>query len=202
MKKVFSTITMIMLAMLAFTFTSCEDEAIAYDLAGANGKVWSGTISAFYNTRYGWSGDHYGTTIEFYCDENHWRRGWGYEVDYDLNTDKGYKSRFRWEVHNRDIILTYNDNVYEPVYIREYTLSENYFEGYIEDGTGREIRFRLNLIHNFDWDYDGYNYYGPYYAKRNTTDTQTLKEIPGLQRVRVTEYGVINLEPQTEAETK
>ena len=200
MKKVFSTITMIMLAMMSVTLTSCEDEAIAYDLAGANGKVWSGTISAFY-TRYGWSGDHYRTTIEFYCDENHWRKGWGYEVDYDLNTNKGYKSKFRWEVRNKNIILTYYDNG-QSVYIRDYELHENYFGGYIEDGTGRDIWFSLNLIHNFDWDYDGYNYYGPNYAKRNTTDTQTLKEIPGLQRVIVTEYGVINLEPQTEAETK
>ena len=30
MKKVISTITMMMLAMLAFTFTSCEDEEIAF----------------------------------------------------------------------------------------------------------------------------------------------------------------------------
>ena len=186
---------MMMLAMMAFTFTSCEDEEIAYDLAGANGKVWSGTISAFYNTRYGWSGDHYRTTIEFYGDEYHWKRGWGREVDYDLNTDLGYMSNFKWEVHNRDIIITYDDDVYNPAYIRDYRLSDNYFEGYIEDGSGREIRFRLNLIHNFDWDYD---YYGSYYAPRKMKENTTLKEIPGLQRVKVTDNGVIRLDTQAE----
>jgi len=166
MKKVFSTITMIMLAMLAFTFTSCEDEEIAYDLAGANGKIWSGMISRTYYNQWGWSGDNYRTTMEFYCYDNHWTKGYGYEVDYNINDPHGefWYSKFEWSVSHRVIELRYADTGYEPAYISDYSLSNSYFEGYIDDGSGSDIRFKLWLDRDFDdWDYYQH-YYGPYYA--------------------------------------
>ena len=166
MKKVISTITMMMLAMLAFTFTSCEDEEIAYDLAGANGKIWSGMISRTYYNQWGWSGDNYRTTIEFYCYDNSGTKGYGYEVDYNIKDPHGefWFSKFEWSVSHRVIELRYADTGYEPAYISEYSLSRKYFEGYIDDGSGSDIRFKLWLDTEFnDWDYYQY-YHGPYNA--------------------------------------
>lgn len=166
MKKFTSTITMILLAMMALTFTSCEDEEIAYDLAGANGKVWRGVISQYYYDRWGQTGNHFRTTIEFYCDANHWTSGWGREVDEDLNDPRNnyWFSEFDWRVRNGVIELRYADTGYEPVYIREYTLNPTYFTGYMDDGTNREIRFRLDCIQvndNYWNDYYDYYYYAP-----------------------------------------
>jgi hypothetical protein len=53
---------------------------------------------------------------------------------------------------------------YDPVYISDYSLSNSYFEGYIDDGSGSDIRFKLWLDRDFnDWDYYQH-YHGPHYA--------------------------------------
>lgn len=162
MKKFTSTITMILLAMLAFTFTSCEDEEIAQTLAGK----WQGTISKYYYDRWGLSGDHYRTVIEFVGDPWHWTKGTGYEVDYDMNDQYGsyWYSEFEWRVDNKVITLRYADTDYEPVYISDYYLTNNRFEGYMDDGTNSEIKFSLYMIKDFNWDYyNNYSYYDGFY---------------------------------------
>ena len=166
MKKVISTITMMMLAMLAFTFTSCEDEEIAQDLAGSEGRIWQGTISKYYYDRWGLSGDHYRTVIEFVGDPWHWTKGTGYEVDYDLNDPYGsyWYSEFDWRVDHKVITLRYADTDYKPVYISDYYLTNNRFEGYMDDGTNSEIKFSLYMIKDFNWDYyNNYSYYDGFY---------------------------------------
>jgi hypothetical protein len=188
MKKVFSKITMIMLAMLAFTFTSCEDEEIAQNLAGNEGRIWQGTISKYYQDRWGFSGDHYRTVIEFVGDPWHWTKGTGYEVDYDMNDPYGsyWYSRFDWRVDRGVITLRYADTDYEPVYISDYYLSGNRFEGFMDDGTNSEIKFSLYMIEDFDWDYyNRYSYYDGFYpaprrmaASKNNTPTD-VKAIVG-----------------------
>lgn len=170
MKKFTSIITMMMLAMMVFTFTSCEDEEIAQGLAGSEGRIWEGTISKYYYDRWGVTGDHYRTTIEFVGDVWHWTRGKGYEVDYDMNDPRGsyWYSEFEWRVNNRVIELRYADTNYEPVYISDYYLTDNRFEGYMDDGTNSEIKFSLYLVKDFNWDYyNKYSYYDNfYYAPR------------------------------------
>ena len=98
--------------------------------------------------------------------------GTGYEVDYDLDDPYGsyYYSEFDWNVYDGCITIRYADSYYNPVYIYDYTLSSNYFEGYFDDGTASDISFRLHAINSFDWDpywYD-YDYYDYYYAKPQT----------------------------------
>ena len=51
MKKFTSIITLMLIAAMAFTFTSCEDEYIADNLSGGTfyGKTWQGTIRQYYH---------------------------------------------------------------------------------------------------------------------------------------------------------
>jgi hypothetical protein len=199
MKKFTSTITMILLAMMAFTFTSCEDEEIAYDLAGANGKVWRGVISQYYYDRWGQTGNHFRTTMEFYCDANHWTSGWGREVDEDLNDPlhNYWFSEFDWKVRNGVIELRYADTGYEPVYIREYTLNPNYFTGYMDDGTNTEIYFRLDCIRDFKEDYWN-NYYNNYYYAPSRNMSPAAKDASS-QRVRFASKGTFAKKPAAES---
>ena len=207
---------MMMLAMMAFTFTSCEDEAIAQDLAGNDGRIWQGTISKYYYDRWGVSGDHYRTTIEFVGDVWHWTKGTGYEVDYDINNPYGsyWYSEFEWRVKNRVIELRYADTGYEPVYISDYYLSDNRFEGYMDDGTNSEIKFTLYLVKDFDWDrYNDYPYYDGFYlapqrsmdgSKGSDTTAKTivgdLDEATG--KVKFASKGAFAKKPVEAAESK
>ena len=99
--------------------------------------------------------------------------GTGYEVDYDLDDPYGsyYYCEFDWSVYGGTITIRYADTYYDPVYIYDYSLSSNYFEGYFDDGTASDISFRLYAINNFDWDpywYD-YDYYDDYYYAKPQT---------------------------------
>ncbi len=159
-KYTIKMMAMMMVAALAMVITSCgdEDDYIAYDLSGAIGKSWTGYIQKYYYDRWGLSGDEYRTTI--YFDSN----GTGYEVDYNTRSRYSdyYYSKFFWTVRDRTIIIRYDDNDFAPVTISDFTLGSDYFSGYIDDGTNNDIRFRLALDRDFDWD-PYYSYYDPYY---------------------------------------
>lgn len=173
MKKFTSIITLMLIAAMAFTFTSCEDEYIADNLSGGTfyGKTWQGTIRQYYHDRWGLSGNHYRTVMQF--NGEGYTSGTGYEVDYDLDDPYGsyYYCEFDWNVYGGTITIRYADTYYDPVYIYDYSLSSNYFEGYFDDGTASDISFRLYAINNFDWDpywYD-YDYYDDYYYAKPQT---------------------------------
>ncbi len=166
MKKFTSILTMMLIAAMAFTFTSCEDEYIADNLSGGTfyGKTWQGTIEQYYHDRWGLTGNHYRTVMQF--NNEGYTSGTGYEVDYDLNDPYGsyYYSEFDWSVYNGTITIRYADTGYAPVYIYDYELSSSWFEGYFDDGTASDTYFRLRSINDFDWDpywydYDDYYYY-------------------------------------------
>ena len=69
-------------------FTSCdiefwedmEDRSEARTLDG----TWTGYIDTYYYDRWGLTGDSYRTTM--YFERTSAYSGWGYEVDYDLNS--------------------------------------------------------------------------------------------------------------------
>ena len=88
---------------------------------------------------------NYRTVMEFYWRYWHWTKGIGYEVDYDMNDPYGsyWYSEFDWRVRHRVINCVMLTQDYEPVYISDYYLSNNRFEGYMDDGTNSEIRFSL-----------------------------------------------------------
>lgn len=184
---------MILLAMFTISFTSCEDEEIAQDLAGNDGRIWEGTISKYYQDRWGFTGDHYRTVIEFVGNIWSWTKGTGYEVDYDLNDPYGsyWYSEFDWRVKDKVIELRYADTDYEPVYIYDYYLSNNRFEGYMDDGTNSEIKFSLYLVKDFDWDrYNKYSYYDDfYYAPRKMSASKDAETSAESESVRFASKG-------------
>ena len=145
MKRITSMLTMVMIAMLSFTFVSCEldDDDIAYNLEG----VWEGEIRGEYFDRYG-----HGTTYNG-------ASGSGREIDFDAY---GYYTdvvNFRYTVENGTIYLSYSDGT--DVAITHFTLWSDEFHGEFRDyETGRYLAtfrfYRVNSWRN-DWRYDHYN---------------------------------------------
>lgn len=156
MKRIHALLTMVAIAMLSFTFTSCdEDERISEDLSGFRGagKTWQGTIEHYYYDRWGLTGNTYRTTMFFSGDS--YNSGTGYEVDYDIHDpyNNFAYSEFTWSVSWGTITLRYADTGWRPVHISDYTLDRGFFEGYIDDGySDDEIYFSLKAIREFNWD--------------------------------------------------
>lgn len=154
MKKIFTYIAIATMALT--TFTSCdvefwedmEDREEARTLDG----TWSGFIDTYYYDRWGLTGDTYRTTM--YFERNSSYGGWGYEVDYDLNSRYSdyYYCEFTWEIYKGSIRINYADS-WNDVYINEYSLSDTYFRGYMDDGTSKDIVFKLAYDNRFDWSY-------------------------------------------------
>lgn len=154
MKNIYTYLTMAVIAIMSFS--SCEDSD-TYRARTLEG-TWTGYIDTYYRDRWGWSGNNYRTTI--YFERRGSYGGVGYEVDYNINNPYSgeYYSEFDWEVYNGEICITYADSYSYPVYIYDYDLYDDYFEGYMDDGTNRDIHFELYYDGNFNWGryYDGY----------------------------------------------
>ena len=152
MKKIFTYIAMAMIAMTAFTACEpIEDWEDRHEARTLDGN-WTGYIDTYYYDRWGLTGDSYRTTMHFERDNAY--GGWGYEVDYDLNSryDDYYYCEFRWDIYNGSIRIRYADS-WNDVYIEDYHLSDYYFEGYMDDGTAKDIVFKLSYDSRFDWSY-------------------------------------------------
>ena len=174
MKKITSTIAMAIMAMTVMTLTSCEDVYISGELTGSDSKIWEGRISTYYEDRWGLTGDDYHTVIQFDSDDFRLTRGRGREVDYDVRNPYGsyWYSEFEWRVDKGIIELRYADTGFAPVYIYEYTLTDNYFSGYMDDGTKKDIMFKLFAINYFNWDSYFYNYVPRYSSPKMMQGTK------------------------------
>lgn len=156
MKRITSMLTMVMIAMLSFTFVSCEldDDDIAYNLEG----VWEGEIRGDYFDRYGHGTTYNGARIEFYQNPYEYASGSGREVDFDAY---GYRTdivHFHYTVENGTIFISYDDGT--DVAITHYTLWSDEFRGEFRDyHNGRTLAtfrfYRVNSWRN-DWRYDHY----------------------------------------------
>ena len=110
MKKIFTYLALFMTAMT--TLNSCdrisdiEDRHEARTIDG----TWTGYIDTYYVDRWGLTGNSYRTTM--YFERENAYGGWGYEVDYDINSryDDYYYCKFTWEVCNGTIRLRYADS--------------------------------------------------------------------------------------------
>ena len=150
MKKIYTLLAMAMITMM--TMTSCdadlEDRMEARTLEG----TWTGYIDNYYYDRWGLTGTNYRTA--FYFERENAYGGWGYEVDYDLNSRYSdyYYCEFRWDIYKGNIRIRYADS-WNDVYVRDYSLSSSYFTGYMDDGSSKDIVFKLNYDSRFDWSY-------------------------------------------------
>ena len=176
MKKFYTYMMMVlMLSMATVSLTSCETDD-QYEADTLVTGDWQGYLGAYYYDRWGLTGNTYETVIRFGSSGYGATSGRGYEVDYDTRSpfyDYAY-CEFTWSVVNGVITLIYDDSMWAPVYISDYSLSKSYFSGYMNDGTNRDIRFRLENVRFAYWDtyrngyyYDDY-YYDDYYYSRAT----------------------------------
>ncbi len=160
------------MAMLTFSFTSCDDDdEIAYTLEG----TWQGNmyVSTYYNDRYY---DASYTEVYFERDPYRYSSGVGYWVDYYNDYYWGgynyVASHIEWTVNNRTIKIYFvEDN--ETVYIDNYRLSDNYFNGEISWRDGTWNQFSLRHVSSPNWgriDHWGYgDYYDPYYYSNGSS---------------------------------
>ena len=147
MKQIFTLIMMALVTMS--TFTSCDQDAIDRQEARTLEGNWTGYIETYYYDRWNKHGDTFRTTICFRRTGNYGGRG--YEIDYNIASRYAdYYCEFTWEVVNGHIHIRYDDSWGEVV-IYDYRLDGTYFEGYMDDGTNRDIYFRLEYDSSFDW---------------------------------------------------
>ena len=176
MKKMF---TMLMMAMMALAFTSCEDEAIAYDLEG----TWRGEmqISSKYNGRI-----YNSTYTEITFDRNPYEYAGGSGTWVDYYDDAGWGSNYvanhiTWEVSNRVIRIWFrNERTYMEIH--DYSLNDSRFEGTIYEDDHyvdfwmRKIA-RPSSYSSYRWDYYDYDYYWAR-TRAERGDSAEVKDMP------------------------
>lgn len=171
MKKYKFVLNFAFVAMCVFSLTSCEkddDEAISSTLSGC----WQGVLSTTYYDELGLTGEDYITV--FYFNQTSYTGGTGYELDYDLYSPQSSSALgyFRWEVYGTTIHLLYNDGT--DAYIYNYSLNQNYFSGVLDDGTERNINFRMKYLSNFDVN-NFYGYNSAKYLSRSVGEAPMIK---------------------------
>ena len=175
MKKIY---TMLMMAMMALTFTSCEDEFIADTLEG----TWSGNmfISSY------WDGRTYDITrseITFEIDPFRFTKGSGYWVDYYSHAPWDYvANHIDWSVRNGVIYIYFIEDG-DRIEIRDYHLNSKRFYGTIYDGDNL-VDFELYCVSrpcydDYCWGFD--SWYDDYYWARTRSgeaDSTKVMEKP------------------------
>ncbi len=160
MKKITRFCTFMLVALLSFTFVSCdEDDEIAYTLEG----TWRGNmyVSCAYD------GYEYQSTYSEICflrDPYTYSSGNGYWVDHYSRAPWDYiANHIDWQVSNGVIRVWFREEG-SYVEIHDYSLSDRYFSGTIYDGDNN-VDFRLTHVSSPNWnDYEWWDWYG---AKQN-----------------------------------
>lgn len=150
MKKFFTYMTVALVALTTFTSCEEEDDYIAQQLRDSD---WEGYIDTYYSSRWSLSGNTYQTVMHFESRGAYYTSGRGCEVDYDTRSPYSNYAycTFSWAIVEGNIILIYDDSMWNTVWISKYHLSSSNFYGYIDDGTGRNIRFDLaSTVYN-EW---------------------------------------------------
>lgn len=190
MKRILTTIITVTMAMATLvTLTSCEeeDDYIAQQLRQGD---WQGYIGAYYSDRWGISGSTYATVMRFESRGSYYTSGRGYELNYNVNSPhRDYAcSSFKWFIVDGEITLLYDDDVWTPIYIVDYSLGSSWFRGRIYTPSNQRIRFEFENIAYSDWDYYRNNRYGNYgdfddprYFRARALD-RALDSVPLLNR--------------------
>ena len=150
MKKWIYNIAWVMMAFVSLTLTSCDDDV---DIARTLEGTWEGDM---YTSTY-WNGRYYDASYSQICflrDPYTYSSGTGYWVDYyDDNYWGSYNyvtSHIEFTVKNRVINIYFVED-HESVSIYDYSLSDNYFTGYIELYNGDRRQFRLRHVSSPNW---------------------------------------------------
>lgn len=173
MKKFKYFLMSIMAMMTLVSFTSCEDESIAYDLEG----TWKGDM---YMVRDGYRAVY--TEIEFIGNPFSMTSGTGYWRDVYSNRYGDYfASRIDWKVKDRCIHIWLLDdrdrsgNAYELI-ISDYELYGDRFRGYVDYADGSR-EFNLYRTYSPHWDEYDYGYGYDYYSKGKKPQAEHTHEM-------------------------
>ena len=168
MKTNIKTIMMALMAMLAFSVTSGDDDDyIARTLEG----TWEGDMYvSYYFDYYDKYYDASYSEICFLRDPYRYASGDGYWIDYynDYGWSRNYiANHIEWEVYNGNIRVYFVEDRSEVV-IYNYALNDSYFTGYIDLGDGGRQKFNLRHVSSpnwgsYYWGYDSSYYYDHYY---------------------------------------
>ena len=181
MKKSFTLFSTIALLSMCVSFTSCMDEDTERSMA-LSGQ-WTGDWGMYYDYQ-----DYYGrvyrcysyrTDIVFYPDYDYATHGYGYQVDW-YGRDSYYEKlsfRFVWSIRNGIVDIYYPGYHEYDTFIRDYSLSNNYFRGYLGNSN---TSFRLSKIWDYyNWSYYyGYDYYPWEWGYYGKTRTDSGEEAP------------------------
>lgn len=165
MKKLTTLFMLMLLAATPLIFTACDDddEDIAYTLNSDGRDYWRGNLRIQYD---GPGSTSYQTTyseVEFIKNDNKWAKGHGYWVDYFSDAPWDYQAfHITWKVRD-EIIYIYFEEDHSSIEIRDYRLSDRFFEGdiYMRNKTAHfkfERRRWSNYHDSFEyWDHGWYN---------------------------------------------
>lgn len=180
MKKIISIMAILLMAMMPFALTSCdEDDEIADTLEG----TWKGKMYV-YHTYDG--NDYEAVWSEISFDNKVWHnaRGNGYWVDH-YNGKMGWghdyvANHITWKVRDEIIYVHFVEDDYD-IEIRNYRLNRNRFEGTIYDHgdmvdfwlTHTDYGYNSNYWNDYDYGWD-YGWDWGYYSK-SFGDVETPK---------------------------
>ena len=205
MKKQITLLSMATLLGLCTLFTSCERDPDTEESIVLSGQ-WQGDWGMYYDYEYRgriYTFDSYDTDIVFYPDYNYATHGYGYQVDwYREGPYSRLSFKFYWSINDGVINVSYPGYHEYDTTIREYTLTNDYFSGYLGNS---DWRFNLRKIADYyDWsyyyDYGDYHYwtydawtwdgYIGYYAKtRGAVDTDSTAATPANDEGHIVKIG-------------
>lgn len=168
MKKLFTLLAMIMMAIGSMSLTSCsDDDYIGLTLDGC----WQGNLYMY--AQYG------GTTYPSYRSQIKFEaglgmsKGSGYWVDYYNNAPWSYHANhISWEVNNGVITIYFiEDDYYVRIY--DYNINSSYFSGLIEGEDGKRLEFSLRNTNSVNWDSYNYGWQSYGYSKSSTLSRST-----------------------------
>lgn len=183
MKKLYTLMTIALLAVLSMSFASCnflwnDDDEIAYTLEG----TWQGNMYVSSE----WNGRVYDATYSEICflrDPYRYSSGKGYWVDYYDNYGWGRNyvaNHIDWTVEYGTIKVYFVEERV-TIWIEDYRLNDNYFTGVIYDGSNR-VKFRLRHVdspnwYNYEWGWNDYYYAKPNDMTRAAADNASNSEM-------------------------
>ena len=174
----------VLLAGVCLMCGACEsdDECKGYVLSGR----WFGDLGMMVD-----GNPAIGSDISFIPDEGwSYSQGWGVETDYyevSYRRVMTVEHRFNWSVNNGVIYLRFDDPSLD-CNIRDYSLSPDWFEGYL-DGVYSSVRFNLRSYDKY-WSCYGYytdytTYMGVMLRGNEATDTLSVAKGSEVRRVNI-----------------
>ena len=182
MKKLNTYITMMIMALMTLSMTSCDEDVLIAD------TLWGEWEGQMYVTSY-YNGHRYDASysnLAFDRDPCHYTSGSGYWVDYYSNAPWDYHANhIRWTVDNGVIRIRFmEDGGYIDIF--DYSLNSGYFSGVIYNDYDEALHFRLRKVSspNDCWDdfrwgwYDnGWDYWS-YGTRSTSSDSTSLQPMP------------------------